>query len=139
MQQESSCPPSLLRSSLVLKRDILQQIPEEIFPCVAPLLEHLIGDLDTWESLRLKYTELAAISDRLKRGRYSFAGSNLRDMRKTLYMPQRVLGKLIGVSRTSISYWENYKSSPAPEQRAAIGRLIHGSVDAIARILKKQP
>ena len=39
----------------MFNRDILRQIPE-----------HLIGDLDTWESSRPKYTEPAAVSGRLK-------------------------------------------------------------------------
>jgi SOS-response transcriptional repressor LexA len=61
----------------------------------------------------------------------SHAGNRIRDRRKEKNLTQRSLGALIGVSATSITYWERGEVEPKNKHLAALARALDLAPDYI--------
>ena len=56
-------------------------------------------------------------------------GSRIRTLRTSKNLTQRALGTLIGVSATSINYWENEEVEPKNKNLAALARALECAPD----------
>ena len=121
----------------ILTDDLLLHVPENARASVTPLLKRLIGNLDTFEVLELRYAELKIVSSRILDMKYHISATDLRAFRKLLHMPQYILGRLIGVSRTSISYWENSRTTPHAQQRINLHAVVSNSVEGLSHVILK--
>ena len=119
----------------VLTRDLLARIPGKARPYLTPMLTRAIGDLNTDKDLEEQFRVLQDVSQRILKRHSCPAAGDIRKLRKALESPQRIFGQFTGVSRTSVSHWENERTTPFPPQRAYIHAIAGDSVEGLGAIV----
>lgn len=119
----------------VLTRDLLSIVPENARPYLTALLTRAISNLNTEKDLEKHFRILRDISTRILKRQSSPTASDIRQLRKSLRIPQRVFGQLTGVSRTSVSHWENKKNSPHPLQQEYIHAIADQSEEGLSMVI----
>ena len=120
-------------------------IPAKAKPVLQPLVFSLVENMLGVRELRNHLHHFEKICNpqedgTLKSGvsgQAPFTPAKIREIRKMLKMTQFQFGNLLGISKTTVSYWENGHLHPSRESRKILHTLAAYSIIGLRKIEEK--
>ncbi len=120
-------------------------IPPKVKPVLRPLVSSLVNNMLGVKELRSHLHNFEKVYNLQKSASFKskiigndpLTSSRIRKIRKMLKLTQFQFGNLLGVSKTTVSYWENGHLQPCRENQKILHTLATYGIVGLRRIEKE--